>query len=1077
MKLTFILTLAGVMYAAASTYAQEHRVSVQVKNGTFYDVITQIEKQSEFMFFYKSEEINNDRQVSLVAKNKLVSEVLNELLKGQGLSYRILDRHIIITKSPVAPEQQTRQVTGTVVDVNDEPIIGATVIEKGSSSNGTVTDMDGKFALTVSDNATLRISFVGYISQEISVVGQIDFLTVTLLEDTRALDEIIVVGYGTQSKRFVSGSVSSLKMQEVSRDLPNTNVSQSLNSLPGIQFIGDGRPGQDGTVLIRGQNSLSGGNTPLIVLDGIIFSGSLSDINPQDIETIDILKDASSATVYGSRASNGVILITSKKGTTEKPTIRVNFFTAVSNPTHQLKLLTPERYIERRLDWRKQQGLEADIANIASYLSITEADNYKNGISHNSWDVISQHSSTNAVDVSVSANTKYITYYLSGSFNDERGLIYNDNQRRNTFRSNIGSRITDWFAIGMDATFSLRDMSGKEASVSDAYRASPFSTFYYEDGEPTHYSVEDEQAGTNPLYSALLTKNEEIYENLFSNFYADIDIPFIEGLNYTVNYSPNIRWGHNYNYVRQDQHLTNNMTNASKFNQREYNWVLENIVSYRKTVNDHSFDLTLLYSRSHSQFESTTANANQLNIDGLGWNALALGATLTNTSNAYITNGVSYMGRINYRFLNRYLATLTARRDGSSVFARNHKYATFPSASLAYIISEERFFKKISAINLLKLRVSYGSVGNQAISPYQSLSLSGMKNYVFGDGSSTSTGIVTSSLGNDDLKWETTTSRNVAIDFELFDNRLGGTIELYDSDTKDLLVRRAIPVMNGYTSIFSNIGQTNNRGIELSLHSVNMQIKDFRWLSDFSFTYNQNKIVHLYGEDLNSDGKEDDDIDNSWFVGKPINSYYDYVFDGIYQEGDTDIPAGQAPGFVRVKDLDNNGIIDSRDRTVVCSGGTPKYQIYLRNSFEYKNFSLAISLFSLLDWNAKFNLINPLVPGRSLGSIDAGWWTSENKSNDRPALNYSNPLKTSWYMSRDFVRIKDISLSYEFDSKFLHKTKLAGLRLFISGKNLLTLTKWPGLDPESGGDYIDEQGYELLYPMPRTYSVGLNIAF
>jgi TonB-linked SusC/RagA family outer membrane protein len=1061
-------------------YAQEQRVTVNLQNVSLKEVFNSIEEQTTYRFSYRNIMIDSLRNISIVQSDASVQSVLDKALEGRNLLYNIVSaKSIIISdrQKDISKEADIKKITGRVEDENGAIIIGANVLIDGTTI-GTITDIDGNYLLeNVPANATLVFSYLGMKTRKLQIMGKTN-INIRLEEDAFNLDEVVSIGYGTQSKRFVSGSISSIKLAEAGRDLPNTNIAQSLSSAPGILFIGDGRPGQDGSLLIRGQNSLSGGNTPLIVLDGIIFSGSLSDINPQDIETVDILKDASSATVYGSKAANGVILIQTKKGTTEKPTIRVNFFTAASNPSNQLKLLTSKRYIERKLNWREQQGLESNPNDIADYLTVSEANNYNNGISHNAWDVISQNARTNAIDISISANTNYITYYLSGSFNDDKGLIYNDNQSRSTFRANVGSKITDWLSVGLDATYSNRDLSGKEASVSDAYRASPFSTFYHPDGDPTQYSVEEEQAGTNPLYSAILTKNEEINENLFSNIYLDIDIPFIRGLNFKINYSPNVRWGHNYNYVRQDKYRDNNMTSANKFNQREFMWGCENILTYKKTIyEDHSFDFTFLYSRNHLNFESTNASAERLNVEGLGYNALQFGSTLTNTSNAYITEGVSYMGRVNYRLKNHYLLTFTARRDGSSVFAKNNKYATFPSGSLAWIMSEESFMKKFRFIDLLKLRASYGSVGNQAISPYQSLSLSDMKRYVFGDGGATSIGIVTSTLGNENLRWENTTSQNVAIDFELFNNRFGGTLEFYNSDTKDLLVERSIPVMNGYTSIFSNIGQTNNRGIEIALHSVNIKSPDFRWLSDFSLTYNRNKIVHLYGQDLNNDGREDDDIDNNWFIGKPINSYYDYVYDGIYQENDTDIPAGSHPGFVRVKDIDNNGIIDSRDRTVVSSGGTPEYQLYLRNSFEYKNFSLSVSLISMLDWNAKFNLINPLAPGRSFGSIDVGWWTKENKSNTRPSLDYSNPLKTSWYSSRDFLRVKDIALAYEFDKTFLSKIHISGLRVYVSAKNLLTFTNWLGSDPENGGDYADEQGYDMSFPMPRTYSVGMNISF
>lgn len=1082
MKLTFTLLLLGLMSFASVTYSQATKLTFESKNATIESIFKQIESLSEYKFAYNSTKLDVEKKISLKVENQSIDAILNKILGSANFKFQIVDRYIIITDENSTGinsmiGEQSKKLSGKVSDTSGGSLPGVSVVVKGTT-NGTITDASGNYSISnVPENAVLQFSFVGMKTQEVKVAGKTS-VNVILEEEAIGIEEVVAIGYGTQSKRFVTGSISSVDMSVEGKGLPNTNVAQSLTSIPGIQFKSDGRPGQGGSILIRGQNSLSGDNTPLIVLDGIIFSGTLSDINPQDIETIDVLKDASSATVYGSRAANGVMLIKSKKGTTEKPTFRINLFSGISNPGNELKLLSPERYIERRLDWRKQQGMDADPAKIANYLSVSEVENYKNGITNNPWDVISQDASVNSIDLSVSARTKYINYYLSGSLSDEKGLIFNDNQSRSTFRANVSSQLNNWINVGLDATFSQRDLSGVAASVNDAYRSSPYSTYFYSDGEPTQYSVAEEQAGGNPLRSALLTKNEEIYENLFSNFYADIDIPYIKGLSYKINYSPNIKWGHNYNYVRQDTHLTYNMTSASKFNQREFTWVWENILTYKKDLKkDHSFDFTFLFGRNHNDFESTTASASLLNVDGLGYNNLGLGSTLTNSSNAYKTEGISYMGRLNYRFKDRYLFTVTSRRDGSSVFAKNNKYATFPSGSVAWIMSEESFMKQLTFIDVLKLRFSYGAVGNQAISPYQSLSLSDIKNYVFGDGGPTSTSIITSTLGNENLKWETTTSADFAIDFDIFKHRLSGTIELYDSKTEDLLVRRSIPVMTGYSSILSNIGETRNKGIEFTINTLNIKTPDLRWSSNFSIAYNKNEIVHLYGEDLDGDAVEDNDISNKWFIGKPINSYYDYVFDGIYQVGDADIPIGSKPGFVRVKDLNDDGVINSKDRTVVGSGENPKYQINLRNNIEYKNLTLSITLYSMLGWSAPFNLINPLVPDRSLGSIDVGWWTSENKSNTRPALNYSNPLGTSWYLSRDFLRVKEVSLGYDFNKAFLNKVKLSGLSVYLSAKNLYTITDWLGSDPENGGGYENEQGSNLIYPMPRTFSIGMTFSF
>jgi TonB-linked SusC/RagA family outer membrane protein len=969
--------------------------------------------------------------------------------------------------------QAQKTVTGTVKDPKGETLIGVSVTIKGTST-GASTNVDGKFTVMVNNESdVLMFSYLGFIVQEVPVANRSDF-DIILLPDAKSLEEVVVVGYGTQSKRSVTGSISSVDMTKQS-DLPNTSITQAIRGrVAGVQFTDSGRPGQDGAILVRGQNSLSASNSPLIVLDGIIFNGSLSDINPNDIQTMDILKDASSASIYGSRAANGVILVTSKKGATEKATIRFNGFTGVSDEAYQIKLLTPKRYLQRILDYRTQSGLTSDPAQIASYLTKTEADNYAKGITHNPWDIASQDGRMSSYDLSVSGKSNFSNYYLSGAIADERGLVLNDNQKRHSFRANIDNKITDWLNIGVNATFVRRDLSGEAASLSDAYRASPYGTWYYPDGEPTQFSVAEEQAGLNPIRSTVLTTNEEIAENLFSSFFARVSVPFIKGLEYRVNYSPNYRWNHNYNFFRQDKYLVSNTTTASKLDQKSFDWLLENILSYKKTIgNDHTLDVTLLYGRNHNEFESTTANASQLSIDVLGFNDLSLGNFLTNSSSASASEGISSMARLNYMFKNKYIVTLTGRRDGSSVFAANNKFANFTSGSLAWIVSDEKFLKNVSFIDMMKMRVSYGSVGNQAINPYQSLGLSGITQYVYGDGGATSIGIFPSTIGNDDLKWETTYKSNAALDFEFLKGRLGGTFEVYSSTTKDLIVRRAIPSLTGFNSILTNIGEVNNRGIELTINSVNIRKSKFEWSSNVVISNNKNKIVHLFGSDTNKDGREDDVISNNWFIGKPINSYYDYVIDGIYQEGDN-IPAGYKAGWIRIKDLNGDGKLDSKDRTVVGSGGNPRYRFGVSNNFRYGNLSLSIFINSMQDWISPFGMLGPgtSTTGRSLNKLDDGWWTSANKSTTRTSLVYTNPLGHNWYESRDFIRIQDVSLGYEFPRALVNKAKISNLRVFVSGKNVYTFTDWLGSDPESGGLTEGAQ-----FPMPRSFTFGLNMGF
>ncbi|MCE6990500.1 TonB-dependent receptor [Dyadobacter sp. CY323] len=970
-----------------------------------------------------------------------------------------------------------RIVRGTVKDAETNAgLPGVNLIIKGSQQ-GTTTNVDGKYEISVPhDSTVLVISFVGYLSHSV-VVGSNNTLDISLKVDQKALDEVVVVGYGTQSRRNVTGSVVKVDMKQT-ENLPNTNISQALRGrVAGVQFTDSGRPGQGGSILVRGPRSLSGGNNPLIVLDGIFFNGSLADVNPNDIESMEVLKDASAAAIYGSRAANGVILITSKKGTTEKPTIRFNMFTGVSDFAYKVKLLTPERYIQKVLDYRQVAGLTYDPAQITSYLQPSEVENYESGKTTDPWDLVSQKGRINSYDLSISGRSNTTNYYVSAALTNEKGLIFNDNQKRLSLRANLETDVAKWLTIGFSSTFIRRDLSGKEAD--SPYSVSPYGTPFYEDGEPTQWLVPEDQISTNPIRSALLTRNEEVYTNIFANFYAMLNIPAVEGLTYRVNYSPNYRWQHNYNFFRQDKHFAGNTTSAGKFNREDFDWVLENILTYNRQINEnHAFDITLLYGRNHLGFESTTANASQLSSEALGWNDLGLGGILTNTSSAGFTDGLSSMARLNYRIKNKYLLTLTARRDGSSVFAANNKYATFPSGSLAWIASEEPFLKDVPFVDMLKVRASYGAVGNQAISPYQSLSLSSTTRYVYGDGGPSSLGVYPSSMANSDLKWETTYTANFAVDFELFKGRLGGTFELYNMDTRNLLVQRSLPTMTGYNSVWTNLGATNNKGLEFSINSINLRKGKFEWGSNVVFSTNKNKIVHLYQSDTNGDGKEDDDLGNKWFIGQPVNVAYDYIMDGVYQVGD-EIPAGFKPGYIRLKDLNGDSKVTAADdRTIVGQMGQPKIRWGVTNNFTYNNLTLSVFVNAMQGWIATLNELDieyflsgsGNYPNRPVNRLDAGWWTPENKSNTRPSLGYPNPYLHNYYLSRNFVRIQDVSLTYQVPKNVLSRVKLANARVFVNGKNLATFTKWLGTDPESGGT---AKGF----PVPRSFTLGLNLGF
>lgn len=966
-------------------------------------------------------------------------------------------------------------VTGHVTDAKTGvPLPGATIRVEGSTV-GVSSGIDGKYTLIIPAsisvlNAKLVFSFIGYKSQGITINNR-SVVDVFLSLEESSLDEVVVIGYGKQSMRYVTGSISKRNMKNT-ETLPNTSIGQALRGrVAGVQFTETGRSGQSGSILIRGKRSLSASNSPLIVLDGIIFNGSLQDINPNDIESLEVLKDASSAAIYGSRAANGVILISSKIGKTEKPNIRINSFYGFSEYSKKVKLLSPERYLQYIIDYNSEIGNKVDMSNIESYLPTNVAENYKANKITDPWEASSQKASIKSTDLSISGRSERTNYYVSASVVDESGLLYNDQQKRYSFRSNFEGKVTDWMTLGLNFTFAKRDNSGTVPNLDDLVHVIPYGTWYYEDGTVKRYPVDGESVSRNPLYHSLLTKNETIFNNLFTNFNAEIQAPFLKGLSYRINFSPNMRWDHNYNFEINDVHEAGDISYSSKYNQERYDWMLENIVKYKKQINkNHEFDISLLYARNNSYSESTTAKAVRLASEAVGWNDMNLGETQTNTSTGLKTTGVSYMARLNYNYKNKYFFTLTTRKDGSSVFSVNNKYATLPSGAFAWILSDEGFLKNSKVFNLLKLRLSYGAVGNQAIDPYQSLELLGSTRYVFGDGGSSSFGVYPGNMANDKLKWETTFTANAAIDFELLKNRIGGTLEFYNMNTKDLLVTRSIPIMTGFDVVWDNLGATNNKGIELTLNTVNLKSKNFEWRSNFTFSYNKNKIVHLYRSDVDGDGIEDNDLGNNWFIGQPVDVYYDFVFDGIYQVGDDDIRANAKAGYVKLKDINGDKVLDAKDREIIGQGGQPKYRWGIVNDFKYKNFTLSVFINSMQGWISTRNRYISI--GRSLNFPDIGWWTPENKSNNLPSITYQNQYGHAYYISRDFVRIQDVSLEYNLPPDVINKAKLSSCKIFVSGKNLYTFTKWEGPDPESG-----TTSFSNYFPFPRTISLGLNLGF
>ncbi|HEY9048161.1 MAG TPA: TonB-dependent receptor [Ohtaekwangia sp.] len=973
---------------------------------------------------------------------------------------------------------QGKEVKGLVTSSDNQPIPGVSIVIKGTTS-GTSTDSNGNYTLTVPDNeAILVYSFIGFATQE-KRVGEDAVLNITMTEQLNTLQEIVVVGYGTQKREDITGSVSSVPKERLAQ-LPVTNVLHAMEGTTAGVYItqNSSAPGSSASVLVRGVNSITANTSPLIVVDGVPFSnmgGTTNDINPNDIESIEILKDASAVAIYGTRGSSGVILITTKRGKSGKPSIRYNTYAGMEYMHHTITPLKGAAYSQKYLDYSKQRNQtpnDPPVPNqyeFANYLAGKETD----------WiDAVSQQGYIQDHNLSISGGTESVKYFVSGAYQKQQGVLKGYEFKRASFRSNLDVNITPWLSAGTSLFYANNDYGGGSVNLTLATQMSPYGIMYDKNGNYEIYPMRPELLYKNPL---LGLNRDEVNKsnNLNGTFYIDIEPTFLRGLKYKLNT--------NYSYLPTKfatySGLAAGQTTggaASINNSETSSWLVENILFYEKDLGKHHIDLTGLYSAQETNFFTSTINANTFINDGLSYNGVDAGAvaTVNNTSRSnvrpYRTALLSQMGRVNYSFGGKYLLTLTARRDGYSAFGSStSKYGFFPSVALGWNVSEESFLKNIEAINNLKLRVSYGRTGNQAVGAYQTITSQGTTKYIYNG--KTYTGVVSSSmqvngrLGNSDLNWETTTGTNVGVDFTVLDQRISGTVEVYKTKTKDLLLLRQLPNISGYTSILDNLGAVDNKGIEVTLRTVNLKSGKFTWSSNINYGANRNKIVSLYGDNK-------DDIGNKWFIGKPLRAVYDYRLEGVWQNGEdaSKIDPGAKPGDLKFYDKTGDGKITSDDREYLGSG-LPKWTGGIINTFDYGNLHLSIFIQTFQGAVVTNSMLNT---GDQTGRINTpsqlGYWTEENKSNTRPSLAYTNPRGYAYPVKQDYTRIKDITLSYTFPQSTLGRIGLGGLTAYISGRNLYTFTDWVGWDPEN--DYnssLDFTGNN--YPYVASYVMGLNI--
>ncbi|WP_347030069.1 SusC/RagA family TonB-linked outer membrane protein, partial [Bacteroides intestinalis] len=810
-----------IIFFLASTeiaYSQVKNLSLHLTNVTLEEALAQIKQKGEYSLWYRNEEINLKKKVSLDIKNGSITQILDALFKGEDLGYIIEDKHIVIFKADEkskATQQTGKRITGIIKDNTGEPVIGCNIMEKGTS-NGTITSVNGDFSLNVAENAVLQISYIGYLTQEIPVKNNQN-ITVTLQEDSQILDEVVVVGYGVAKKSDLTGSISQVKAESMQNYTPSSVGDLLRNSIPGMSVGYSVSAKGNSDMMIRGDNTLTAGSSPLIIVDGVIYNGDISDINPNDIEKLDIMKDASSAAVYGSRATNGVVAITTKKGNSQKPVVNFNGSIGIATTANRVKPYDKDGFIKWRSDMFKSvysatvpqtpwspfddprtidsQYLDQWMAyhsttpdNLVdawlSGLRLTglEIENYKAGRSIDWEDYIFHNGPRQDYNISLSGKKEDFSYYWSLGYMSNESLVKGDEFSTIRSRVNIEGKPARFLKVGLNAQFSYRDESSVPADVDQYTKLTPYSSFYESDEETLKLYPNDDNQAKHPLLNSTYRSREQEYFTFFPKIYATLDLPF--GITYTVNYTTRFVFYHN-NIHDSSEHPEWKLFGgrASRENSLRREWQVDNIINWNKTfAQRHKVDVTLL--ANAEKFRNDTEKMSNQNFtpnDILGYHDMAIGNLPELSSNDEVRTSNALMARLNYGFMNKYLLTLSVRKDGSSLFGYSNPYATFPAAALGWVISEEKFFK-VKFVDYLKLRASWGINGNRDITNYAALSKMLAEKSLNTDLNGNPITIPTleiNTMGNKKLKWEKTEAYNLALDFRLFNGRLNGTVETY----------------------------------------------------------------------------------------------------------------------------------------------------------------------------------------------------------------------------------------------------------------------------------------------------------
>ena len=1090
---TFLLMVCVFCSYAGNAHSQNAKVSIHMNNVKLDKILNEIENQTDYLFIYNNQ-VDINKITSVKVKNEAVAQVLDRILSGTGINYELEGTHIILTTEAIKDlhaQQQAKTVTGTVTDVSGEPIIGANIRIKGTTT-GTITDIDGNFSIEAEPQSVIEVSYIGYLTQE-TVINNQKSIRFLLKEDTKTLDEVVVIGYGVQKKADLTGSVANINTEKLNTQ-SNANIGQALQGkIAGVDIVSQGgAPGSGTRIMVRGIGTLNNAS-PLYIVDGM-YMNSIDHINPNDIASIDVLKDASSAAIYGSRAANGVIIVTTKEGsnTEGKPIIDLSVNLGISTASKFLDMLDAKGWAEVTTIARQAIGKPAldmatDLANKPD----------------NDWqDIMFRPALMQNYNLAVKGGGKYSTYYTGLGYFNQDGIVKGTNYQRYNIQSKNDYK-RGIFSAGTNLIISF----SHDKPLHQELRGGMIGTILQ--SVPTLEKYDDTREGgyggtygdvvniPHPL--AIIDDNimDRYNENvkIFANLYAQIEL--FKGLKYKLNLTPDFSFERYKNYLNKYDFglATNSITQLTERQRRRRNILVENLLTFGRTFGEHKISALAGYTYQDSRFRHIQAYG-----EGLPQGLEEIDAATTNRSNegnSWRSVLTSILGRVFYSYQNKYLFTATIRRDGSSKFGKNNRYGYFPSFSLGWNVAEEKFMENVHWLDQLKLRGGYGVLGNQEIDNYQySSTITTGINYPDGNGGLLQ-GAFPKNFANPDIKWEETAMTNVGIDFMAFNNRLSLTADYYVKNTKDILLTVPIPISSGGANDpIRNAGKIRNNGFEFNLGWMDQPNPDISYGINLIGSFNKNKVIAMGSESGSiKGGSTNQNITTSETkAGYPIGGYWlistagyfnsQEEVDAYAKDGKKIQPAAE-PGDIKFVDANNDGVINDDDR-VFQGSPFPDFTFALNGNMRYKNFDLSIGLQGVLGnkiYNATRQTLEDVTKGSNFLASCLDYWTPENKNASHPRLTWDDPNRNTraesdrYLENGSYLRLRSVQLGYTFPQTWF-KGAIQHARVYINAENLFTITSYSGYSPDVNADNANYRGFDnFIYPTNRTFMLGLNVTF